>query len=112
MLARAQSLEAAGRHIIHLEIGQFDVPTFKNVSRAGIRAIEEGFTRYTPSASNNLRRGAHRRARAAPRRAVRVNAKRVKEWPALTQATVQARRLAGSARRANGHEGREKLRVI
>ncbi len=50
MLARAQSLEAAGRHIIHLEIGQPDVPTFKNVSQAGIRAIEEGFTRYTPSA--------------------------------------------------------------
>ena len=50
MLARAQALEAAGKHIIHLEVGQPDVPTFENVSQAGIDAIEEGFVRYTPSA--------------------------------------------------------------
>lgn len=50
MMARAQQLEAAGRKIIHLEIGQPDVPTFDNISRAGVRAIEQGFTRYTPSA--------------------------------------------------------------
>ncbi len=50
MLARAQALEAAGRHIIHLEIGQPDVPTFPNISQAGIKAIQDGFTRYTPTA--------------------------------------------------------------
>ena len=50
MLARAQALEAAGRKIIHLEIGQPDVPTFANITEAGTRAIEQGFTRYTPSA--------------------------------------------------------------
>jgi len=50
MLARAQALEAAGREIIHLEIGQPDSPTFENISRAGIRAIQDGNTRYTPSA--------------------------------------------------------------
>lgn len=50
MLARAQALEAQGRQIIHLEIGQPDVPTFENISQAGIRAIQEGYTRYTPSA--------------------------------------------------------------
>ena len=50
MLARAQALEAAGRHIIHLEIGQPDVPTFPNISEAGIKAIRDGYTRYTPSA--------------------------------------------------------------
>ncbi len=50
MLARAQALEAAGRHIIHLEIGQPDVPTFSNIRQAGIRAIEDGFTRYTATA--------------------------------------------------------------
>ena len=33
MLARAQALEAAGRHIVHLEIGQPDVPTFPNICR-------------------------------------------------------------------------------
>jgi aspartate aminotransferase len=50
MLERAQALEAAGRKIIHLEIGQPDGPTFENISRAGIRAIEQGYTRYTPPA--------------------------------------------------------------
>lgn len=50
MLARAQQLEAVGHKIIHLEIGQPDVPTFANICKAGIRAIEDGFTRYTPSA--------------------------------------------------------------
>ena len=50
MLARAQALEAAGREIIHLEIGQPDVPTFANVTQAGIRAIQEGQTRYNPPA--------------------------------------------------------------
>lgn len=50
MMARAQQLEAAGRKIIHLEIGQPDVPTFENISHAGVRAIEQGYTRYTPSA--------------------------------------------------------------
>ncbi len=48
VLARAQALEAAGRHIIHLEIGQPDVPTFDNIAEAGRRAIAEGMTRYTP----------------------------------------------------------------
>jgi aspartate/methionine/tyrosine aminotransferase len=50
MLEKAQALEAAGRKIIHLEIGQPDVPTFENISQAGVRAIQEGYTRYTPSA--------------------------------------------------------------
>ncbi len=50
MLARAQALEAAGREIIHLEIGQPDHPTFTNIAQAGVRAIQDGFTRYTPSA--------------------------------------------------------------
>lgn len=49
MLARAQALEAAGCEIIHLEIGQPDFPTFENIAQAGIRAIQEGHTRYTPS---------------------------------------------------------------
>lgn len=48
VLARAQELEAKGREIIHLEIGQPDFDTFDNISLAGIRAISEGQTRYTP----------------------------------------------------------------
>lgn len=50
VLARAQELEAEGREIIHLEIGQPDFETFSNVSMAGIRAIAQGYTRYTPPA--------------------------------------------------------------
>ncbi len=50
MLARANALEAQGKRIIHLEIGQPDVPTFANIKAAGVQAIEDNFTRYTPSA--------------------------------------------------------------
>jgi aspartate aminotransferase len=48
VLARAQTLEAAGREIIHFEIGQPDFETPRNVREAGARAIAEGKTRYTP----------------------------------------------------------------
>jgi len=50
MLARAQALEAAGRHIIHLEVGQPDVAAPDHVTRAGLGAIEAGHTRYGPPA--------------------------------------------------------------
>lgn len=50
MLARAQALEAEGRRIIHLEIGQPDSPTFANIVEAGVRALRQGRTRYTPAA--------------------------------------------------------------
>ena len=50
MLARAQAMESTGRQVIHLEIGQPDVPTFTNISRAGIQGILDGYTRYTPPA--------------------------------------------------------------
>jgi len=57
VLEKAKSLESEGRSIIHLEIGQPDFPTFDNISKAGISAIENGHTRYTPSAGNiNLRK--------------------------------------------------------
>ena len=48
VLARAQEMEAQGREVIHLEIGQPDFETFDNIRLAGIRAISEGRTRYTP----------------------------------------------------------------
>jgi aspartate aminotransferase len=50
VLARAQALEAQGRTILHLEIGQPDFPTWPNISLAGIRAIASGQTRYNPPA--------------------------------------------------------------
>ena len=48
VLARAQALEAQGREIIHLEIGQPDFETYAHISLAGIRAIATGETRYNP----------------------------------------------------------------
>ena len=48
VLARAQALEAQGREIIHLEIGQPDFETYPHVALAGIRAIATGQTRYNP----------------------------------------------------------------
>jgi aspartate aminotransferase len=50
VLGRARELEAMGREIIHLEIGQPDFETFPNISLAGIRGISMGHTRYTPPA--------------------------------------------------------------
>ncbi len=50
VLAKANELEKSGKRIIHLEIGQPDFPTFQNISNAGIEAIKNGETRYTPSA--------------------------------------------------------------
>jgi aspartate aminotransferase len=50
VLARAQALEAQGRKIIHLEIGQPDLPTPEHVGTAGIQAILDGKTKYNPPA--------------------------------------------------------------
>ena len=50
VLARSQALEAQGREIMHLEIGQPDFATPAHVSAAGIKAIQSGQTRYNPPA--------------------------------------------------------------
>jgi aspartate aminotransferase len=50
VLARALEMERQGREILHLELGQPDFRTPEHVSQAGIAAIEEGLTRYTPPA--------------------------------------------------------------
>ncbi len=47
-LARAQQLEATGRDVIHLEVGEPDIPTFAHIRAAGIDAIRDGRTRYNP----------------------------------------------------------------
>lgn len=49
LLARARELEAQGRSIIHMEIGEADFPTPEPVIRAGIRALEKGGLFYTPT---------------------------------------------------------------
>jgi aspartate/methionine/tyrosine aminotransferase len=48
--ARARALEAAGRSVIHLEIGEPDFDTPANVREAAKRALDEGFTHYAPFA--------------------------------------------------------------
>jgi len=49
LLARAKALEAQGRSIIHMEIGEPDFPTPRPVCEAGIRALEKGDMFYTPA---------------------------------------------------------------
>src|SRR3954470_19451329 len=50
VLARARALEAQGRSIVHLEIGEPDFDTPKNIRDAAKKAIDAGFTHYGPSA--------------------------------------------------------------
>jgi len=49
ILERAQELERAGRHIIHLEIGEPDFPTPAVIKEAAYRAMAAGETQYTHS---------------------------------------------------------------
>src|SRR6266446_1655186 len=50
VLVKAKALEAQGRDIIHLEIGEPDFDTPANVSEAGCDALHRRFTHYGPSA--------------------------------------------------------------
>ncbi|HCK82685.1 MAG TPA: aminotransferase, partial [Candidatus Competibacteraceae bacterium] len=50
LLARAKELEAEGRSVIHMEIGEPDFPTAAPLVAAGQRALAEGRTRYTAAA--------------------------------------------------------------
>ncbi len=50
VLAKAKNLEAQGKDIIHLEIGQPDFSTPMNVCEAAFKAMKEGHTGYCPSA--------------------------------------------------------------
>jgi len=49
ILARASVLEAQGRSIVHMEIGEPDFPTPRPVCEAGMRVMEEGRLFYTPA---------------------------------------------------------------
>src|ERR1700752_4171542 len=50
VLVKARALEAKGRDIIHLEIGEPDFDTPPNIIDAGCDALHKGFTHYGPSA--------------------------------------------------------------
>jgi len=47
MLAKAKRLESQGKEIIHLEIGEPDFLTPRNIVQAGIDALNDGYTRYS-----------------------------------------------------------------
>jgi aspartate/methionine/tyrosine aminotransferase len=49
VLVRARALEAQGRSIIHLEIGEPDFPTPPHIIEAAKRALDEGWTHYGPT---------------------------------------------------------------
>ncbi|OGA48415.1 MAG: aminotransferase [Betaproteobacteria bacterium RIFCSPLOWO2_12_FULL_62_58] len=49
ILARARELEAQGRSIVHMEIGEPDFPTPKPICEAGIEALKKGELFYTPA---------------------------------------------------------------
>ena len=50
VLVKAKALEAQGRDVVHLEIGEPDFNTPTNISEAAINAIREGWTHYGPAA--------------------------------------------------------------
>ncbi len=47
LLTRARQLEAEGRDIIHMEIGEPDFPTPEPIVTAAVNAIKAGKTHYT-----------------------------------------------------------------
>lgn len=49
VLARAKALEAAGKSVIHLEIGEPDFPTAAHISQAAVEALLDGQTHYVPA---------------------------------------------------------------
>lgn len=52
VLARARALEAQGRSIIHLEIGEPDFDTPRHITEAAHKALDEGWTHYGPASGD------------------------------------------------------------
>ena len=50
VLAKAKALEAKGKEVIHLEIGEPDFDTPRNIIDAAVKALNEGKTHYGPAA--------------------------------------------------------------
>jgi aspartate/methionine/tyrosine aminotransferase len=50
VLARAKALEAQGKEIIHMEIGEPDFDTPGYIKQAAKDALDQGYTHYTPAA--------------------------------------------------------------
>lgn len=72
VMARAKALEAEGRHIIHLQIGEPDFTTPAHIIEAAVKALRDGETHYSPAAGIMPLREAiveevHRRRGVQPR---------------------------------------------
>src|SRR5207237_7185291 len=52
VLVQARAVEARGRQVIHLEVGEPDFPTPGHIVEAGVRALRDGYTRYGPPAGS------------------------------------------------------------
>jgi aspartate aminotransferase len=50
VLAKAKALEAQGKHVIHLEIGEPDFDTPRHIVEAAKQALDDGYTHYGPAA--------------------------------------------------------------
>jgi aspartate aminotransferase len=50
VLAKAKALEKQGKDVVHLEIGEPDFDTPKNIKEAAVKALNAGYTHYNPSA--------------------------------------------------------------
>src|SRR5437763_15106306 len=83
VLAAARRLEAAGHKVVHLEIGEADMPTPPHVVEAGVRALREGLTRYALAAGEPELRDDINQALAMG--GVRASAGNVYVTPALRQ---------------------------
>ena len=78
--ARARALEATGRSVIHLEIGEPDFDTPANIREAAKRALDDGFTHYPPFLGLPALREAIA-ADASARKGISVGADRVVVTP-------------------------------
>ena len=89
LLGRARELEASGRDIVHMEIGEPDFPTAAPVREAGARALADGHTGYLPAAGLPALREAIASHYAA-RYGVQVDARRILVTPGASGALVVA----------------------
>jgi len=87
VLARARALEAEGRSIVHMEIGEPDFPTTERIVQAGVAALSAGRTHYLPALGLDALRTA---IAASYPSAARPNAARVVVTPGASGALTLA----------------------
>jgi len=79
VLVKARAVEARGRKVIHLEVGEPDFPTPAHIVEAGVRALRDGYTRYGAPAGSPVLREAI--AEHLAQRGVRANPEHVLVTP-------------------------------